>query len=32
MELKAQLLARAADSPTPSDEELAVEIVERRRS
>jgi len=30
-ELKAQLLARAAARPTPSDEELAVEIVERRR-
>jgi len=32
MGLKAQLLARAADSPTPSDEDLTVEIVERRRS
>ena len=31
MELKARLLARTADSPTPSDEELAVEIAERRR-
>jgi excisionase family DNA binding protein len=30
-ELKARLLARAADSPTPSDEDLAVEIAERRR-
>jgi excisionase family DNA binding protein len=31
-ELKTQLLARAADSPAPSDEELAAEVVERRRS
>jgi excisionase family DNA binding protein len=31
MELKARLLARAVDSPTPSDGELAVEIAERRR-
>ncbi len=31
-ELKAQLLARAADGPTPADEELAAEIVARRRS
>ncbi len=31
MELKAQLLARVADSPMPSDEDLAVEIAERRR-
>ena len=30
-ELKARLLARTADSPVPSDEELAVEIAERRR-
>ena len=30
--LKTRLLARAADSPAPSDEELAAEIVERRRS
>lgn len=31
-ELKTRLLARVADSPTPSDEELAAEVVERRRS
>jgi excisionase family DNA binding protein len=31
-QLKAQLLARAADSPAPADEELAAEIVARRRS
>jgi hypothetical protein len=28
--LKAQLLTQAADSPTPSDEDLTVKIVERR--
>lgn len=31
-QLKAQLLARAADGPTPTDEELAAEILARRRS
>jgi hypothetical protein len=31
-QLKAELLERAGDLPSPSDEELAAEIIERRRS
>lgn len=31
-QLKAQLLARAADGPTPTDEELTAETLARRRS
>jgi excisionase family DNA binding protein len=31
-QLKAELLERAGDAPSPSDEELAADIIERRRS
>jgi hypothetical protein len=31
-QLKAELLERAGDLPSPSDEDLAAEILERRRS
>jgi hypothetical protein len=31
-QLKAELLERAGDLPSPSDKELAAEIIERRRS